>query len=98
MIQITWLSLPRNQWLTLSGIFRHYGILSNRNKNKLREIQFLMGIIVDKKEKKSWQEISKEKLHFDPVVCPHCGIGHFITISSWNGRAPPKRFVQNKGI
>lgn len=77
---------------------RHYGILSNRNKNKLREIQFLMGIIVDKKEKKSWQEISKEKLYFDPGVCSHCGIGHFITISSWNGRAPPKRLVQNKGI
>jgi hypothetical protein len=75
---------------------RHYGILSNRNKNKLREIQFLMGIIVDKKEKKSWQEISKEKLKFDPVACPHCGVGHFVTISSWNGRAPPERSVRKQ--
>ena len=33
-----------------------------------------------------------------PVACPHCGIGHFITISSWNGRAPPKRLVQNNEI
>lgn len=76
---------------------RHYGILSNRNKSKIREIQFLMGIIVEKKEKKSWQEISKEKLHFDPVACPHCGIGHFVMISSWNGRAPPKPEVRKQG-
>lgn len=75
---------------------RHYGILSNRNKNKLREIQFLMGIIVDKKEKKSWQEISKEKLKFEPVAYPHCGVGHFVTISSWNGRAPPERSVRKQ--
>jgi len=38
---------------------RHYGILSNRNKSKIREIQFLMGIVVEKKEKRVGRRLAK---------------------------------------
>jgi hypothetical protein len=68
---------------------RHYGILSSRNKVKLRDIQFSMGIVVEKKSKPSWQEVCKQKLNFDPELCPHCKEGHFHTVSSWSARAPP---------
>jgi len=68
---------------------RHYGILSSRNKVKLRDVQFTMGIVVEKKPKPTWQEVCKQKLNFDPELCPHCKVGHFRTVSSWNARAPP---------
>jgi len=68
---------------------RHYGILSSRNKDKLRDVQFTMGIVVEKKPKPTWQEVCKQKLNFDPELCPHCKVGHFRTVSSWNARAPP---------
>lgn len=68
---------------------RHYGILSSRNKVKLRDVQFGMGIVVEKKLKPTWQEVCKQKLNFDPELCPHCKVGHFHTVSSWSARAPP---------
>ena len=68
---------------------RHYGILSSRNKEKLRDVQFGMGIVVEKKPKPTWQEVCKQKLNFDPELCPHCKVGHLHTVSSWNARAPP---------
>lgn len=68
---------------------RHYGILSSRNKVKLRDVQFGMGIVVEKKLKPTWQEVCKQKLNFDPELCPHCKVGHFYTVSSWSARAPP---------
>ena len=68
---------------------RHYGILSSRNKLKLRDVQFGMGIVVEKKPKPTWQEVCKQKLNFDPELCPHCKVGHFQTVSTWSARAPP---------
>lgn len=68
---------------------RHYGILSSRNKLKLRDVQFTMGIVVEKKPKATWQEVCKQKLNFDAELCPHCKVGHFHTVSSWSARAPP---------
>ncbi len=68
---------------------RHYGILSSRNKLKLRDLQFGMGIVVETKPKPTWQEVCKQKLNFDPELCPHCKVGHFRTVSTWNARAPP---------
>ncbi|MEI6754868.1 MAG: hypothetical protein WCK78_17100 [Paludibacter sp.] len=52
-------------------------------------MQFTMGIVVEKKPKPSWQEVCKQKLNFDPELCPHCKVGHFHTVSSWSARAPP---------
>mgnify|MGYP004703212111 FL=1 len=68
---------------------RHYGILSSRKKLKLRDVQFTMGIVVEKKPKATWQEVCKQKLNFDAELCPHCKVGHFHTVSSWSARAPP---------
>ncbi|MDP3445798.1 MAG: transposase, partial [Ignavibacteria bacterium] len=68
---------------------RHYGILSSRNKLKLRDVQFGMGIVVEKKPKPTWQQVCRQKLNFDPELCPHCKAGHFHTVSSWRARAPP---------
>ena len=67
---------------------RHYGILASRNKEKMREVQFSMGIVAFKKDKTPWQQISREKLGFDPNVCPYCK-GRMVTISTFGQRAPP---------
>ena len=77
---------------------RHYGILSSRNKVKLRDVQFAMGIVVEKKSKPTWQEVCKQKLNFDPDYCPHCNAGHFQTISTWSARAPPADAVHRAAI
>ncbi len=77
---------------------RHYGILSSRNKLKLRDVQFGMGIVVEKKSKPTWQEVCKQKLNFDPELCPHCKAGHFQTVSSWSARAPPADAVHRAAI
>lgn len=77
---------------------RHYGILSSRNKVKLRDVQFTMGIVVEKKPKPTWQEVCKQKLNFDPDLCPHCNAGHFQTVSSWSARAPPADAVHRAAI
>ena len=77
---------------------RHYGILSSRNKLKLRDVQFGMGIVVEKKPKPTWQEVCKQKLNFDPELCPHCKVGHFQTVSTWSARAPPTEAVHRAAI
>ena len=77
---------------------RHYGILSSRNKEKLRDVQFSMGIVVEKKPKPSWQEVCKQKLNFDPELCPHCKVGHFQTVSSWSARAPPPADAVHRAV
>lgn len=54
---------------------RHYGFLASRGKaEKLK----LARKAIDAppppaKEKCSWQQLSKERLGFDPEKCPHCG-------------------------
>jgi len=70
---------------------RHFGLLSSNRRPMLHELQRAFGIAVTiKKEKKSWKEICRKHLHYDPDVCPHCGKGKMITIE-WilPQRAPP---------
>ncbi len=68
---------------------RHYGILSSRTKPRLRMQQMKMGIIPAGKqgqkdqEKKSWQDLSKEKLNFDVEKCPCCKTGKMVRIVSF---------------
>lgn len=59
---------------------RHYGILSNRNRNtKLKRCKEILGISTKKsKEKISWQELLKELTGKDPRICPHCNIGRLV--------------------
>ena len=68
---------------------RHYGILASRCKPMLREYQFSQGIIVQQLEKKSWKEITKEKLNFDVDACPCCKTGKMIRVMSFDANAPP---------
>jgi len=70
---------------------RHFGLLSSTRRPMLHELQRAFGIALTiKKEKKSWKEICRKHLHYDPDVCPHCGKGKMITIE-WilPPRAPP---------
>lgn len=68
---------------------RHYGILASRYKPMLRAYQFTQGIIVQQLEKKSWKEITKEKLNFDVDACPCCKTGKMIRVMSFDANAPP---------
>lgn len=54
---------------------RHYGFLASRNKaEKLNLVRQALGVPSPKPQvKKSWQELSKQRLGFDPAKCPHCG-------------------------
>lgn len=68
---------------------RHYGILSNRTKQRLRKQQMLMGMPFVKKEKLHWKEIAKQHLGYDADACPCCKTGKMIRILSFEANAPP---------
>ena len=80
---------------------RHYGIFSSRRTNRLHETKcMMMGQPVtrrEKKPKKNWKQVCKDKLNFDPDLCPCCKKGRMVTkeflekpmrgppaISGWN--------------
>jgi hypothetical protein len=69
---------------------RHYGLLSTARRAQLRQIQLSNGIIPVEPEKKSWKEICREHLHYDPDLCPQCGKGKMVVIERFlPGRSPP---------
>lgn len=80
---------------------RHYGILSSRNKAKLKTLQQKMGCtnslqpIAKLAEKQDWQTISKTRLGFDVAACPCCKTGRMIRTKSFNANAPPLRINNN---
>jgi hypothetical protein len=69
---------------------RHYGILSNRNKERLHQTQMRMGVPFVKKEKQTWKEIARQKLNFDVDACPCCKTGKMIRIMSFDANPPPQ--------
>ncbi len=69
---------------------RHYGLLANRNKQKLRKLQMMQGINFIKPDKKSWKEIAKTNLGFDADACPCCKTGKMIRVMSFEANAPPR--------
>lgn len=73
---------------------RHYGLLANRNKEKLRQLQFSLGIIQPKIVKQDWKEITKEKLNYNVDVCPCCKTGMMIRVMSFDANAPPTYFIK----
>lgn len=73
---------------------RHYGILASRNKPKLRSKQLQMGVWPGAVAKLSWQQIAKEKLHFDVEQCPCCKTGKMIRLMSFEANAPPRELLQ----
>ena len=68
---------------------RHYGILASRSKPKLKMQQMKLGVIIIKKEKIHWKEITKIKFGYDVDVCPCCKTGKMIRLLSFNPHAPP---------
>ncbi len=78
---------------------RHYGFLSSTKKWLLREIQSEMGI--DIKEiisiKKNWKQTCRERLNFDPDICPFCNKGKMLTIEIIEPqRGPPLLTMQTR--
>ena len=68
---------------------RHYGVLASRAKPQLKMQQMKMGITIVKKEKLSWQQITKLTMGFDVEACPCCKSGRMMTIFCFQANAPP---------
>jgi hypothetical protein len=72
---------------------RHYGFLSSRKK--AAELPVLLGKSVETNQKSepapklSWQEVCRQRLNYDPEVCPCCHTGHMKTIEIILPRSPP---------
>ena len=71
---------------------RHYGILSSRNKGKLRELQAIMGVVCVQGETLSHYAKISEK-GYDTKLCPCCKKGQMVVVSSFKARAPPDMFL-----
>ena len=63
---------------------RHYGILSSRNKEKLRELQTKMGVVKEQKD-----AIIYIHPDFRAKCCSCCGQGEMHVIMSFGAHAPP---------
>lgn len=77
---------------------RYYGILSATRKEDFRHLQISMGIppspVNKKKNRKSWKEICKTHLSYDPDQCPHCKSGKMIMVERFSPqRGPPLHFL-----
>jgi len=76
---------------------RHYGILSNRNRNtKLLKCKEILAVSTNEDheqvEKPSWEELLTRITGIDPRLCPHCGKGKMILkdiLLPTINRAPP---------
>jgi len=75
---------------------RHYGILSNRNRNtKLPKCKEILGVSTNQNhevEKPTWEELLTRITGIDPRLCPHCGNGKMIlkeVLLPTINRAPP---------
>lgn len=78
---------------------RHYGILSNRNRQtKLRKVKVILGVKYDKRHiSLSWHEHLKKHLRIDVLKCPFCNIGTMVMtyrIESRSG-SPPNPLIQS---
>ncbi len=73
---------------------RHYGFLSNRCSQSFKQQQFQMGIVI-KPQSTGWKIIAREKLHFNPDVCPCCKTGKMMEVLSFDNNGPP-RWAINK--
>lgn len=73
---------------------RHYGILSSRNKQKLREQQSKMDLPI-KKEKWSYQ-LKYQKSEISPNLCPCCKKAEMKTIKNFFANGPPLQYLLKK--
>ena len=68
---------------------RHYGILANRAKTKLKIQQMKMGISIVPKTKMDWKQVANQAMGFDVDACPCCKTGRMHTIYCFGANAPP---------
>ncbi|MDD2964105.1 MAG: hypothetical protein PHQ65_04560 [Bacteroidales bacterium] len=71
---------------------RHYGFLSSRRKaEELPNLQSTEPQAAQQqpKPKLSWQEVCRQRLGFDPELCPCCKKGKMLTIELLQPRSPP---------
>lgn len=71
---------------------RYYGFMANANSPLLQVQQKEMGAVVQttKEIKKlSWKVIARQKLNYDPDMCPCCKKGRMITLFQFDAHAPP---------
>lgn len=70
---------------------RHYGLLAASRRGQFRELQHTFGITVPVvKEKKDWKQTCRDRMGYDPDLCPYCGKGTMLTIEIIPpGRSPP---------
>ncbi len=74
---------------------RHYGILSSsRKKKELPEIHAQLNSCYREVEKKDWKQISKERLGFNPDLCPCCKKETMQTIMQFDRRGPPVHLLE----
>jgi hypothetical protein len=69
---------------------RHYGILSSRNKKRLRELQIRMAPVEPEKD-----TILYIHPDFQVKCCPCCGKGEMHVIMSFGANAPPLHNILN---
>jgi hypothetical protein len=75
---------------------RHFGILSATRKGTYRELQINMGMSPSapnkKSTRKSWKDICRIHLGYDPDLCPRCKKGKMVVFEKFfPGRGPPDR-------
>lgn len=79
---------------------RHYGFLASRNKPALRQYQFIVGITVQQKEKKTerigWKIITQDKFGLQIDQCPACKKGTMVRIQHFDANAPPMQILVTK--
>lgn len=68
---------------------RHYGMLANRAKSKLKMQQMKMGISIVPKIKMGWKQVARQAMNFDVDACPCCLSGRMHTIRFFAAHAPP---------
>jgi Putative transposase/Transposase zinc-binding domain len=74
---------------------RHYGILSSKRKaNNLSLIHLQLDSVYVKPEKKDWQQVSSERLNYNPKICPCCKQQSMRTIMEFDHRGPPINWRQ----
>jgi predicted Zn-ribbon and HTH transcriptional regulator len=69
---------------------RHYGMLANRAKSKLKLQQMKMGISIVPQPKMDWKQVARDAMGFDVDACPCCITGRMHTIRYFAANAPPK--------
>ena len=82
---------------------RYYGILSSTRKDDFRQLQISMGMppspVNKKKNRKSWKEICRAHLNYDPDQCPHCKSGQMILVERFTAeRGPPLQFFLKTNV